>query len=136
MATLADKAAGSEPGGFLAYDAYPATGYMTLVLVAGSMAALAVVSEYSSGLIRTTTTAVPARSAVVLANAVVTAVLWTAVGTAASIGSFLVPQAILEEHSPRDVSEDCMEQEAQDVLRDGTHEAQRRAGSGRPRNRR
>ncbi|MFE4959270.1 ABC transporter permease [Streptomyces sp. NPDC056653] len=98
VATLADKAAGSEPGSFPAYDAFPSTGYMTLMLVAGSMGALTVVSEYSSGLIRTTTVAVPARGAVVLAKAVVTAVLWTAVGTAASIGSFLVSQAILDGH--------------------------------------
>ncbi|MFE7570986.1 ABC transporter permease [Streptomyces sp. NPDC057539] len=98
MATRADKAAGSEPGSFLAYDAFPSAGYMTLILVAGSMGALTVVSEYNSGLIRTTTVAVPARGAVVLAKAVVTAVLWTAVGTAASIGSFLVSQAILDGH--------------------------------------
>lgn len=98
VAALADKAAGSEPGSFLVYDAFPSTGYMTLMLVAGSMGALTVVSEYGSGLIRTTTVAVPARGAVVLAKAVVTAVLWTAVGTAASIGSFLVSQAILDGH--------------------------------------
>ncbi|MFC6986917.1 ABC transporter permease [Streptomyces cirratus] len=96
VATLTDKSAGSEPAGFLAYDSYPATGYMTLILVAGSMGALTVVSEYSSGMIRTTTAAVPDRGAVVLAKAVVTAVLWTAVGAAASIGSFLVSQAILD----------------------------------------
>ncbi|MFI6150560.1 ABC transporter permease [Streptomyces sp. NPDC051109] len=98
VATLADKAAGSEPADFLAYDAYPSTGYMTLILVAGTMGALTVVNEYSSGLIRTTTVAVPDRGTVVLAKAVVTAVLWTVVGTAASIGSFLVSQAILEGH--------------------------------------
>ncbi|MEV6551316.1 ABC transporter permease [Streptomyces sp. NPDC051597] len=72
--------------------------YMTLMLVAGSMGALTVISEHSSGLIRTTLAAVPARSAVVLAKAVVTALLWTAVGTAAAIGSFLVSQAILDGH--------------------------------------
>ncbi|MFI1170083.1 ABC transporter permease [Streptomyces melanogenes] len=98
MAALADKAAGSEPGEFLVYDAYPSTGYLTLILVAGSMGALTVVSEYSSGLIRTTTVAVPSRSAVVLAKAVVVAALWTAVGAAASIGSFLVSQAVLDVH--------------------------------------
>lgn len=48
---------------------------MTLMLVAGSVGALTIVSEYSSGLIRTTTVAVPARGAVVLAKAVVTAAL-------------------------------------------------------------
>lgn len=59
------------------------------------MGALTVVSEYSSGLIRTTTVAVPARGSVVLAKAAVTAALWTAVGTVISTGSFLVSQAIL-----------------------------------------
>ncbi|MFF4498471.1 ABC transporter permease [Streptomyces sp. NPDC001546] len=98
VATLSDKAAGSEPNSFLAYDAFSAPGYMTLILVAGSMGALSVVSEYSSGLIRTTLAAVPARGAVVLAKAVVTAVLWTAVGTAAALGSFAVSQAILHGH--------------------------------------
>lgn len=96
VATLADKAAGSGPADFLPFDAYPAAGYWTLMLVASSMGALTVVSEYSSGLIRTTTVAVPARGSVVLAKAAVTAALWTAVGTAASTGSFLVSQAILE----------------------------------------
>jgi ABC-2 type transport system permease protein len=77
------------------FDAFPSAGYLTLMLVAGSIGALTVVSEHSSGLIRTTTVAVPARGAVVLAKAVVTAALWTAVGTTISAGSFLVSQAIL-----------------------------------------
>ncbi|MFG2400346.1 ABC transporter permease [Streptomyces lydicus] len=98
VATLADKAAPSGPADFRPYDAYPPAGYWTLILVASSMGALTVVSEYSSGLIRTTTVAVPARGSVVLAKAAVTAALWTAVGTAASTGSFLVSQAILDGH--------------------------------------
>ena len=98
VATLADRAAPSGPAEFRPYDAYPPGGYWTLILVAGSMGALTVVSEYSSGLIRTTTVAVPARGSVVLAKAAVTAALWTAVGTAASTGSFLVSQAILDGH--------------------------------------
>ncbi|MFF0384151.1 ABC transporter permease [Streptomyces sp. NPDC004286] len=81
--------------GFHVFVAFPAAGYMTLMLVAGSVGALTVVSEYSSGLIRTTTVAVPARGAVVLAKAVVTAALWTAVGTVISTGCFLISQAIL-----------------------------------------
>ncbi|UKY54705.1 ABC transporter permease [Streptomyces inhibens] len=84
-----------QPHDFLPFDAYPPAGYMTLMLVACSIGAITVVSEYSSGLIRTTMVAVPARGAVVLAKAVVTAALWTAVGTAISTGSFLVSQAIL-----------------------------------------
>ncbi|MFF4189058.1 ABC transporter permease [Streptomyces sp. NPDC001691] len=98
VASLADKGAGSGPAEFRPYDAYPAGGYWTLILVASSMGALTVVSEYSSGLIRTTTVAVPARGSVVLAKAAVTAALWTAVGTVASTGSFLVSQAILDGH--------------------------------------
>ncbi|NEA70438.1 ABC transporter permease subunit [Streptomyces sp. SID13588] len=81
--------------GFMVFDAFPPAGYMTLMLVAGSIGALTVVSEYSSGLIRTTTMAVPARGTVVLAKTVVTAALWTAVGTVISTGGFLVSQAIL-----------------------------------------
>ncbi|MGV9338734.1 ABC transporter permease [Streptomyces sp. NPDC003688] len=95
VATLADKASPSGPADFRPYDTYPPAGYWTLILVASSMGALTVVSEYSSGLIRTTTVAVPARGSIVLAKAAVTAALWTAVGTAASTGSFLVSQAIL-----------------------------------------
>jgi hypothetical protein len=83
--------------GFLVFTAFPVPGYVTLMLVAGSVGAITVVSEYSSGLIRTTTVAVPARGAVVLAKAVVTAVLWTAVGAVISTGCFLVSQAILGE---------------------------------------
>ncbi|MDH6124930.1 ABC transporter permease [Kitasatospora sp. GP82] len=81
--------------GFLVFDAYSPAGYMTLMLVAGSIGALAVVSEYGSGLIRTTTVAVPARGSVVLAKAAVVAAVWTVVGTVISIGSFTVSQAIL-----------------------------------------
>ncbi len=98
VASLADKAARSGSADFLPYDAYPPAGYWTLILVASSMGALTVVSEYSSGLIRTTTVAVPARGSVVLAKAAVTAALWTGVGTVASTGSFLVSQAILDGH--------------------------------------
>jgi hypothetical protein len=93
---LADSGASTrEPRGFLPFEAYPPAGYMTLMLVAASIGAITVVSEYSSGLIRTTTVAVPARGSVVLAKAVVIATLWTVVGTAISTGSFLVSQAIL-----------------------------------------
>ncbi|MEV7559614.1 ABC transporter permease [Streptomyces sp. NPDC089795] len=95
VATLADKATRSGPADFLPYDAYPPASYWALILVASSMGALTVVSEYSSGLIRTTTVAVPARGSVVLAKAAVTAALWTAVGTVISAGSFLVSQAVL-----------------------------------------
>ncbi|MFI7336948.1 ABC transporter permease [Streptomyces sp. NPDC050085] len=76
-------------------DAFPAGGYLTLMLAAGSVGAIVVVSEYSSGLIRTTMAAVPARRQVVLAKAVVTTALWTAVGLVCAFGSFAVSQGIL-----------------------------------------
>ncbi|WP_372343337.1 ABC transporter permease [Streptomyces sp. KL116D] len=76
-------------------DAFPAEGYLTLMLAAGSVGAIVVVSEYGSGLIRTTTVAVPARRAVLLAKAVVTALLWTGVGLVCALGSFAVSQGIL-----------------------------------------
>ncbi|MFF1546344.1 ABC transporter permease [Streptomyces sp. NPDC058291] len=97
VATLTDGAAVSGPADFPPFDAYPAAGYWTLMLVAASMGALTVVGEYSSGLIRTTTVAVPARGSVVLAKAAVTGAVWTAVGTVVSTGSFYVSQAVLDE---------------------------------------
>ncbi|GGU43810.1 ABC transporter permease [Streptomyces coeruleorubidus] len=96
VATLTDNADPSGSAVFLPHVTYPPAGYWTLTLVASAIGALTVVSEYSSGLIRTTTVAVPARGSVVLAKAAVTAALWTAVGTAVSTGSFLVSQAILD----------------------------------------
>ncbi|MFD4651922.1 ABC transporter permease [Streptomyces sp. NPDC058441] len=76
-------------------DSFPAEGYLTLMLAAVSVGAIAAVSEYGSGLIRTTTVAVPARGAVVLAKAVVQAVLWTVLGSVVGLCSFSVVQAIL-----------------------------------------
>ncbi|MFG3052137.1 ABC transporter permease [Kitasatospora sp. NPDC048239] len=102
VASTADRArlAGLDPGarrddGFQVFDAYPMAGYLTLMLVAGCVGGLAVVGEYGSGLIRTTTVAVPARGSVLLAKAAVVAAVWTAVGTVVSIGSFAVSQAVL-----------------------------------------
>ncbi|MFE6962321.1 ABC transporter permease [Streptomyces sp. NPDC057696] len=76
-------------------DSFPAEAYLTLMLAAVSVGAIAVVSEYGSGLIRTTTVAVPARGAVVLAKAVVQAVMWTVIGAFVALCSFSVAQAIL-----------------------------------------
>ncbi|MEU1504285.1 ABC transporter permease [Kitasatospora sp. NPDC005748] len=96
-ATMAAHDGAAVPGApreFLPFNAFPAAGYWTLMLVAATMGAITVVSEYSSGLIRTTTVAVPARGQVVLAKAAVTAALWTAVGAATAVGSFLASQAV------------------------------------------
>ncbi|GAA3765201.1 ABC transporter permease [Plantactinospora mayteni] len=80
---------------FALSDAFPLMGYWTLALVAVSAGAIVVVGEYGSGLIRTTTVAVPARESVVLAKAVVVTALWTVTGTIAASGAFTVSQAIL-----------------------------------------
>ncbi|MGW6397729.1 ABC transporter permease [Streptomyces sp. NPDC055134] len=76
-------------------DSFPAEGYLTLMLAAVAVGAIATVSEYGSGLIRTTTVAVPARGAVVLAKAVVQVVMWTVVGSLVALCSFFGAQAVL-----------------------------------------
>ncbi|MCD9143070.1 ABC transporter permease [Streptomyces albireticuli] len=80
---------------FSLHDAFPAAGYMSLMLAAGCVGAVTATGEYGSGLIRTTTVAVPARGAVVAAKAVVTAALWTVVGLSVAACSFAVSQTIL-----------------------------------------
>ena len=68
----------------------------TLVMVGASVVgALAIAGEYSTGLIRTTLTAVPARGRVVAAKATVMAGVMLVLGTALSLGTFAVSQAIL-----------------------------------------
>ncbi|MGW1638197.1 ABC transporter permease [Streptomyces lavendulae] len=99
VASLADhdgSASGPGARGFLPFDAFAPGGYMTLMLVSGSVGAVTLVSEYGSGLIRTTTVAVPARHAVVLAKAVVLAMVWTAVGAVISLAAFMVSRAVLD----------------------------------------
>jgi ABC-2 type transport system permease protein len=81
--------------GFSLSDAFPLVAFMTMMLVAAGIGAVAMVSEYSTGLIRTTTVAVPARGSVLLAKAIVVAALWTVAGAVTSTLSFVVSQAIL-----------------------------------------
>ncbi len=81
--------------GFRCFDAFPPAGYVSLMLVSGSIGAITMAGEYGSGLIRTTSVAVPARRSVVLAKAVLLATVWAVVGVAVSLTSFLLSQAIL-----------------------------------------
>ena len=81
--------------GFSLSDAFPLASCLILMVVAASTGAATIVSEYSSGLIRTTTVAVPARGSVVLAKAVVLAVAWALAGAVNSTASFAVSQSIL-----------------------------------------
>ncbi|WP_035792098.1 ABC transporter permease [Kitasatospora mediocidica] len=90
------SALGQRPHLFALGDAFPPAGYLTLMLVAGSIGAITAVSEYSSGLIRTTTVAVPARGSVVLAKAGVLAAVWTLLGTVIAAASFALSQTVLD----------------------------------------
>ncbi|ADI09884.1 hypothetical protein SBI_06764 [Streptomyces bingchenggensis BCW-1] len=69
-----------------------------MMIGAASVGALSIVGEYASGLIRTTLTAVPARHRVMTAKAAVVGGVMLAAGTAVSLGTFAVSQAILSGH--------------------------------------
>ncbi|MEU3750007.1 MULTISPECIES: ABC transporter permease subunit [Streptomyces] len=72
--------------------------WQLLMVIAGSVGALAVFGEYTTGLIRTTFAAVPARHAVMTAKAIVMAAVMLALGTSVAGTSFGVTQAILQDH--------------------------------------
>lgn len=72
--------------------------WQLLMVVAGSVGAIAVFGEYTSGLIRTTFAAVPARRAVMVARTTVMAAVMLVLGTVVAGASFGVTQAILRDH--------------------------------------
>jgi ABC-2 type transport system permease protein len=71
------------------------TGFAVAQLLFAAIGVLAVTGEYSSGLIRTTFTAVPARRAVLAAKAAVAGLITAATGLGAALISFAAGQAIL-----------------------------------------
>ncbi|MFB7472595.1 hypothetical protein [Kitasatospora sp. NPDC056184] len=73
-------------------------GFLLLQLAVLVIGALAIGGEYSSGLIRTTLTAVPDRRRVLLAKAALVGGLGLAVGGAAALFSAGVAQALFAEH--------------------------------------
>lgn len=77
-------------------DAFSNSSFLILMLGAGSIGAIVVVSEYSSGLIRTTFSAVPARMSVILAKVIIVAAVFTVVGAIIAGVSLGVSQAILD----------------------------------------
>ncbi|MGW0431729.1 ABC transporter permease [Micromonospora sp. NPDC003197] len=81
-------------------DAFTDPAALVLVLATASIGAIMIVGEYSSGLIRTTFAAVPARRAVLAAKFLVVTPVMLAYGAVVSATSFGVTQAIL---SSRDV---------------------------------
>ncbi|KAB8162251.1 ABC transporter permease [Streptomyces sp. 3MP-14] len=78
-----------------AQDAFTPASAMILVLVCGTLGAMALVGEHSSGLVRTTFAAVPARHAVVVAKGLVIAGVMALYGAVLAVASFGTSQAIL-----------------------------------------
>ncbi|MBT2449923.1 ABC transporter permease [Streptomyces sp. ISL-43] len=76
-------------------DAFTLGAGMVLMLAAGSIGALTVVSEYSTGQIRTTFAAVPARRSVVAAKTAVVTAITLVYGAVVATASFGVTQAVL-----------------------------------------
>ncbi|MGW8365928.1 ABC transporter permease [Streptomyces wedmorensis] len=72
--------------------------WQLLMVIAGSVGALAVFGEYTTGLIRITFAAVPARHAVMTAKAIVMVAVTLVLGTVVAGTSFGVTQAILQDH--------------------------------------
>ncbi|MFG1900444.1 ABC transporter permease [Micromonospora carbonacea] len=77
------------------YDAFPAEGWLFVMLAAGSVGAVMIAGEYASGQIRTTFAAVPARRGVAAAKVIVLAAVMTVVGTVTAGSAFWISQAIL-----------------------------------------
>jgi ABC-2 type transport system permease protein len=76
-------------------DAFTDNAVLLLILTASTLGALAVTSEYSTGLIRTTFAAVARRRAVVAAKAIMLATVFLGYGALVSTVSFGLTQAIL-----------------------------------------
>ncbi|MGF1426304.1 ABC transporter permease [Kitasatospora sp. LaBMicrA B282] len=79
-------------------DCYTSNAGWITALLAGAIGAIAIVGEYSTGMIRTTFAAVPARRSVLAAKAAVLTALMSAAGLVMSFGSFFLVQAIMSEH--------------------------------------
>ncbi|MGI5041701.1 ABC transporter permease subunit, partial [Streptomyces sp. JAC128] len=76
-------------------DSFTDAAVLCLMLTASAMGALTVVGEYSTGTIRTTFAAVPARRSVMAAKVTVVTVVSTVLGLVAAGGSFWSTQALL-----------------------------------------
>lgn len=74
---------------------FPMGAATVLAIGAGAIGAIAILGDYTTGMIRTTFTAVPARRAVLAAKAVVIAGITAAFGAAVALASFGLTQGIL-----------------------------------------
>jgi ABC-2 type transport system permease protein len=92
--------AGGSPARFIAdgmplRDAFTTSAGTVMMIAAAAIGALAITGEYSTGLIRTTFTAVPARRSVLAAKVVMLTAVMTGFGAVVSAASFGVVQTIL-----------------------------------------
>jgi ABC-type transport system involved in multi-copper enzyme maturation permease subunit len=76
-------------------DAFNTNAGVALMILASAIGALAITGEYSTGLIRTTFTAVPARRSVMAAKVCVITAVLTVFGVIVAFASFGLTQAIL-----------------------------------------
>lgn len=76
-------------------DAFTSGAAMILILAAASIGAITIVSEYGTGLIRTTFAAVPARRSLMAAKVTVVTAVMTMYGAFTAGVSFAVTQAVL-----------------------------------------
>ena len=90
-----DRAA-FERDGIALQEAFTSNAALLMALAIGAIGALMIVGEYSTGTIRTTFAAVPARRSVMGAKAVVVTVVTTVFGVVVAGVSFAVTQAILD----------------------------------------
>lgn len=77
-------------------EAFTANAAMVMMLALGAIGALAIIGEYSTGTIRTTFAAVPARCSVMAAKTVVVTAVTTVFGSIVAGASFGLTQAILD----------------------------------------
>ncbi|MFB9461929.1 ABC transporter permease subunit [Streptomyces cinereospinus] len=90
-----DRAA-FEKDGIALQEAFTPNAALLMALAIGAIGALVIVGEYSTGTIRTTCAAVPARRSVMGAKAVVVTVVTTVFGMVVAGVSFAATQAILD----------------------------------------
>ncbi len=89
---------GAARGAFDPSMAFRGPDWFLLMVIAGSVGALAVAGEHASGLIRTTFTAVPGRVGVAAAKLAVVLVAMTGVGALISAGTYLASLLALHGH--------------------------------------
>ncbi|MER7110925.1 ABC transporter permease subunit [Streptomyces sp. NPDC000229] len=92
----ADERAGFLADGIPLQEAFTSNAAMVMMLALGAIGALTITGEYSTGTIRTTFAAVPARGSVMAAKAVVVTAVATAFGALVAGASFAWTQAILD----------------------------------------